>query len=1118
MRTLGRRHRHVDWQAITSGTAQYVADVRQTDELHAAVLRSPHPHARIRSIDTRAARRLPGVHAVLTAADVTDNRYLDYREPDRDRRVLARDVVRYVGEPVALVAAETPQAADRAIEAIRVRYRRLPTLDTIEKAVAPGAPPINAEVSSTNVAATVQRSLGDGTALDSSTHRVAGRYLSSYQSHATMEPHTVTAHWRRDEKRLHLWVPSQNPRLIQRDLAQLFDLQLEQVRLHEVTVGGDFGGRTQISSTEALAAALSLATGRPVKLRQGRADEFAFTKYRVPWDLRLELGCDAGGRVTGLRADFDVDNGAYNQAAPGEMSYGSIALGSTYRWRGYQADGRCVYTTKVPSSSFRGAGGYAVTWASECAIDELAEAAGWDPIDFRLHNAVANEGEVSLTGWRVKSSGLARCLDTVRREIDWDRKRRAGGHGRGVGVACVMHVTALSRDYMLRSSAALDVDADGRVTLRSGCGDAGTGQKTILCQAVAEVLEIDPAGVSIVSIDTDHTPHDSGAGASRGSFVSVSTARQLAESARDRLVDTAADKFHADRDDITWTDGCATYEAESLSIGDLATLAADGKEAFTAETEFLGESHDPAPDGHEDIAPTYSFAAHAVEVDVDQTTGQVNVVNVVAAHDSGTVLNSLSAQGQVEGGVVMGMGAVLSESLLFEDGRVVNPSYVDYAVPRAAEAPPISTHFVETNDSVGPFGAKGIGEIPLLAIGPAITNAIAHATGVRLREAPHTPDKVLTALRQRDGQTMQAGSVGRSPRRWWIEAMRWCYPRGLHRVLRRVGPIVARSKRPSRIARIERPSSALAAEQQLVGDVAAPLGGGTDVLARETQGLPVPRVLVDLTGVRDLANVREEPDGALTIGAAVTLSELEHSRLADTVLRETAASIATPQLRAVATVGGNLCQEKRCWFFRNGFDCYKRGGVTRPCYAVMGDHRFYHAVEDGHRCQATTPSDLATTLIALDATAEIRSAKAVRWLNVADLFVGPGETAVRPDEFVSAVRIPSRGRERTTTYRKFALWQGGFAIGTVAVSARDPHSGIGNDVRVVLGGVSDRPLRVVDVERLLEGATIDYHLIDKGCQAWTYGTHPLPGNQWKVFAVADLLRTGLRDLYEEALA
>ncbi|MBO9523757.1 MAG: molybdopterin-dependent oxidoreductase [Nocardioidaceae bacterium] len=1090
---------------MTDGTAAYADDVRHTGELVAGVLRSPHPHARIVSLDTAAARALPGVHAVLTAADVPERTYLDYRAVDQDRRMLADQVVRYVGEPVALVAAENEEAARRAVAAIRVRYDVRRSLGTVAAALRPGAPVLHPERGPDNVAATVRRRLGTDPQNDGDAHRVRRRFVSSRQTHATMEPHTVVAHWH--EGRLEVWAPSQNPRLIQRDLAQLFEVP---VRLHEVAVGGDFGGRTQISSTEALVCALTLATGRPVRLRQSRAEEFAFTKYRVPWEIDLDLGCDDDGRVTTLAADFDVDNGAYNQAAPGEMVYGATALGSSYRWRGYRADGRCVYTTKTPSSSFRGAGGYAVTWALECGIDELAEQAGWDPIDFRIRNAVGDPGEVSPTGWQVRSSALTACLETVRREIGWDEKRRQGGRGRGVGVACTIHVTALARDYMLRSSGALDIDADGHVRLRFGCGDAGTGQKTILCQAVAEVLGIDPDRVSIESTDTDHTPHDAGAGASRGSFVSGSTARRLAERARISLTAVAAAKLHVDPDAVRWRDGEAVAGPDALTLGDLAVLAGDGA-PFTVETEWTGESHDPDPDGYEDIAPTYSFAAHAVEVEVDEDTGQVRVLRVVAAHDSGTVLNPISARGQVEGGVVQGLGAVLSESLVFEDGRVVNPSYVDYEVPRAAEAPEIDVHFLGEEDPAGPFGAKGLGEIPLLTIGPAVTNAIAHATGVRLDTAPHTPEQVLTAIRARDGKPLRTGSA-RTPRRWWIALVRWLYPRGLHHLLRTWGPRLVPAREPGRLESLRTPATEAEALAALREPDATPLGGGTDLLAREAQRLPVPAVAVDLRGVGDLTRI--EAAGDLHLGGAVTLAEVERHPDVDAVLRATVASIATAQIRTAATVAGNLCQAKRCWFFRNGFDCYKRGGVTRPCYAVTGDHRFGHAVEHGHRCQAVTPSDLATTLVALDATAEVRSARGGRVLDVAGLYDGPGETVLAADELVARITVPARARGRRTVYRKLAPWQGAFAVATVAVSASVPTGGSAEDLRVVLGGVAPTPRRAGVVEDVLAGRRVDAALVDRACAAWERSTHPLADNHWKAFATSGLLRRTLDEVFE----
>ncbi|SED91996.1 CO or xanthine dehydrogenase, Mo-binding subunit [Beijerinckia sp. 28-YEA-48] len=1113
MTVVGARTRHVDWNAITSGSALYTADVSLDGELIAMVLRSPHAHAEIIDIEVTRARSLPGVHAVLTAADVTENRYLDYREPDRDRQILAAKVVRHIGEPVAIVAAATAEIAAQAINLIAVRYRPLPVLDSIEKSLARAAAAIHPHPTEKNVALGVDRSFGTASKHPSaSRHFLRTAYRSSRQTHATMEPHTVKAHWRPDERCLHVWAPSQNPRLIHRDLAQLFGLAPNEVRLHEVSIGGDFGGRTQISSTEALACALSLATARPVALYQSRADEFAFTKWRLSWDIDLELGCDANGKVTDLVAKFDVDNGAYNQAGPGEMLYGSIALGASYRWHSYQVNGRCVYTNKTSASSFRGAGGYAVNWALECAVDELAEAAGIDPIDFRLTNAIAEPGETSVTGWSIKSAALRECLTTARREIGWDEKRKISGSGRGVGIACTIHVTALSRDYMLNSTCALDVESGGSIRIRSGCGDAGTGQKTLICQAVADVLDVPVEQISIVTIDTATTPHDAGAGASRGSFVSVTAARLLAEKARTELSALAAAHLDADIEDIQWTSGSARRGNHTIDLAQLVKLTGNG--IYSVEAQYIGKSHGPDPQGYEDIAPTYSFAAHAVEVEVDQKTGIVKVLNVVAVHDSGTILNPISAQGQVEGGIVMGMGAVLGESLIFQDGRVVNPTYSDYVLPRASDMPNIKTIFVGEADNLGPFGAKGLGEIPLITIGPAITNAIHNAVGIRLKEAPHSPDRVLQALRTRDGAPQHAGKIAFRPERWWTAFVRQLYPRGLYQGMRWFAAHLDQRHPPSPIGTFHKPTSL--SQALLLLDhtqAAAPIGGGTDILALETSGLPVPETIVDLTAINELKKIEMRSDGSLSIGAAVTLSELSTSKFFGSALVETVLQIATPQIRQSATLAGNLAQAKRCWFYRNGFDCYKRSGSSRPCYAITGDHRFYHAIQDAHRCQAVTPSDLATTLIALDAEVELRTVDTSRRVDIEKLYIGPGELGVRPGEAITSITISAKARQRVTLYRKLSLWHGGFSIMNICVSAQIDETGIASDLRIVIGSVAPTPSRERDLEKALIGRRVDAQVIDECVHRWLLRTHPLEHNHWKAFAAANVVREILSALF-----
>lgn len=1072
----------VDWRARTDGSALYTGDVVLPGMLVGGVLRSPHPHARIRRIDVAAAAALPGVVCVLTATDLPDRRYLDYGEPYNDRYPLARNVVRHVGEPVAVVAAETREQVDRALGLIKVKYRRLRAVFTPTDATAPGAPAVHP---GGNLASEIEHAHGDIEAgRRAAVHVVTGRYVSPKQAHAIMEPHTVLAHW--TGERLEMWAPSQGPRAIHGDLAQLFGLEPEQVHLNEIAVGGDFGSRVDISHQEALAACLSIQSGRPVRLTHDREDEFAFTKSRQSWEMELEFGADAQGAVTHLAAEIVSDNGAYNMAGPSEMYYGASALGSGYRVRGYRAHGRCVYTNKQPPSSFRGAGGYPPNFGLEIIADELAEAVGMDPIDFRVKNAIGEPGETAVTGWRVKSSGLLECLETVRREIDWDAKRALGGSGRGVGVGATIHVTGLRQEGMVESGAAVDILRDGRVRLRTGAADPGTGQKTILVQVVAHELGIGLDRIDLVTTDTDRTPHDTGAGASRGTFISAHAVGKAARTAAQALRELAAAKFDCDPEHVRLTDGKAIGPAgAALPMGELVDDM-DGE--LRVETEYIGDFEDDTGTGGGDASATYSFAAHAVEVEVDRATGAVRVVKVVAAHDSGRIMNPLTARGQVEGGVIIGLGAVLGEELLFEGGRVVNSGYADYAMLRAADIPEIIVCFLGGDDPVGPYGAKGLAEITLLPTGAALVNAVSHALGLRMRETPLTPDRILCAL----GRRTPVRSLWRRPSRWQIAAFRRAYPVGLHELLRRTGGRWGRPPRVGPIEAVRQPSGIAEAALILAADPTSKLiAGGTDLLVARQQRLVAPATLVDLTGCAELGAIVVESDGGLRIGAAVTLTQLADDEAAGSALRATVSQIASTQIRGMATIAGNLLQDKRCWFYRHGFECYKRSGPAAPCYAVLGEHRYYHAVIDGHRCQAVTPSDLATTLAALDAV--VRTQR--RDIPMAELYSGPGESVLGRDEIVTSVSIPAAARRRRTVFAKSRLWDGGFATVAAAVSVS------ATDCRVVLGAVAPVPYRARAVERLVLAGVPP----QEAAPAWTREAHPLRDNAWKLDAGTGLL-------------
>ncbi len=1104
--TIGQRVRHIEWDPRTSGAARYVADVELPGTLVGRVLRSPHPHARILSVDTRAARRMPGVLAVLTAADFPDVRYKHEGGRLSDRRPLAKDVVRFVGEEVAVVAAETAAQAAAALAAIRVRYRPLPAVATVAAALAKGAPRLHDRPSGTNVSLLIDRAYGDvEEARRAAATTVNGRYRFGRQAHACMEPNGTLARWNRDAARLELWTSTQSPYFVREEVAAILGLEPGQVVVREVAVGGGFGSKSKVTDHEVLAAALSLQTGRPVRLILSREEEFATTKCRHDFDVELTTGADAQGRLTHRDARILVDNGAYNHSGPSVTGAGVAAMASLYRTLGVHIHAELVDTNKHPGGQFRGYGGPQVTFAIESQMDELAEALGIDPIDLRILNA-NRPADVTHAGWRLHSAHLVECLEAVRDAIGWRDKRGRGGSGRGVGVAVAMHVSgARTYENANRAEAAVDVRADGRVRVRFGGADPGTGQKTLIAQVAAEELGLDLSRIDVVTMDTDETSFDLGSWSSRGTVMSAHAVGAAARSAGRRLRELAADKLGVAPEEVALRDGHAVAGNARVPIEDL--VVAFGGEVNAVESAVVDTELVDKATGVADISPAYAFAAQAVEVEVDRETGEVRVLEVVAAHDSGVAINPTAVESQIIGGVVMGLGAALGEQLIYEGGRLVNPAYIHYALPRAADAPTIRPILLERPDPHTPYGAKGVGEISMVPVAAAVANAVAHAVGVRISELPITPDKVLRALRAK-ASVRRRYHVWRRPIRWWSAVMRWAYPRGVHAVLHRWGTRLARTPPSGRIAHLDRPAAVAEAVNALARDAdAVPLGGGTDLLPLVEQGLRRPSRLVDLGGVAELGQVWENDAGDLLVGAGVTLADLARRPevAGDHVLRKAIASIASPQIREMATVAGNLCQEKRCWFYRNGFACYKRGGVTCPCYAVLGDSRYYHAVLGAHRCQAVTPSDLATVLAALDATVRLVAQKRERTVPVAKLYTGPGETGVRPGEIITHIRVPAVARARVNRFEKLRLWEGDFAVVSVCASLRLTGDTV-RDARVVLGSVAPTPYRARAVERRLAGRALTSETIAGAAEAWAGEAHPLERNEWKVDAACGLVR------------
>lgn len=1118
VKNVGRRVRGIDWQQRTAGTLDYTPDLRPDGLLEAAVLRSPHSLARIRAIRTARAEAMPGVRAVVTMADLPPGtRYL--HEGAADRAPLADGMVRFVGQEVAAVAADTLLQAQAALAAIEVDYEALVAPLDIDAARKPGAERLHARsTAEPNVSKITERDWGDTAAgRAASTVTVSGRYHFPRQQHACLETNGSLASWNAATQTMHYWTSTQAPYYVVQEVAHALGLAPTQVVCHEVGVGGGFGGKSKICDHEVIAGLLARKSGRPVRLIFSREEEFESTRTRHAFTIDMQLHADADGRLRAITASFEVDNGAYNHSGVSVMSASIKAVGMLYRPEGVQVTGRLIDTATIPGASFRGYGSTQASFALEGLMDVLAERLGIDPLELRLRNA-NRAGETTLVGAQLGSARLVECLQTAAEAIGWSTERAARRPGRGVGLAAGVHVSGSHvGPGANRSDATVDIHADGRLRVRFGGSDAGTGQRTLLAQVAADELGVSLESVSVLMMDSALTPFDMGAWSSRGTHYGGHAARTAGRAAAARLKALASPDLGPE-DSLWLEDGHVLGPRGRLPIGDVAQrdpAFADGMLSIEASYIESGVALPDPKTGQGNVSPSYNFACHAAVVEVDRRTGHVALRDYVAAHDIGTAINPIAVEGQAIGGAVMGIGAALGEEVIFEQGKLVNPSFMHYALPRAGDVPRVRAFMIEGGDPLGPYGAKAIGECGINPPPSAIAHAVHDAIGIRFTELPITPDKVLAALARQEGRTRSFG-VWRRPSRWWIALVRRAYALGLLSVLHR------RTQRfPSRM-----PAAALRGIAQPVGGDALlaelaggamPLGGGTDLQVQRRQGLVDPVRLAATSRVPELKALQFADDGALHIGGAVTLAALaEAARARVPVLAQAIDTIASSQIREMATVAGNLLQGKRCWFYRSGFGCYKRLGGMAPCYAIEGDHRFYHAAIDGHRCQATTPSDLATVLTALDATVVLRSAASgERRVTMDALYTGPGETQLHAGELLAAIELPASAATATAHFEKLRLWEGDFALASVAMVAPRGTDGAARPARLVFGGIAPTPWRARHTEDTLTQGTpgttaalrrvLDRELDRHG--------HPLARNGWKLDAAA-----GLAEKAHEAIA
>ena len=750
---LGTRHIRADGLDKVTGIGRYAADLSATGVAQARFKYADHPHARIVRIDTSAARALPGVFAVITQEDVPDVRHGAYVQ---DRTLFAADVVRYEGDVIAAVAALSPEIAAHAVELIEVEYEVLPAIGHPEAAVAEGAPVIHPDwesyegsddvVREGNIASRSTIVKGDADAAMEGADIVVKERYEADMSHAVpIEPHAILAEWQGD--RVTVWSSTQVPFVARAGVAHTLQLPEAHVRVIVPYLGGGFGGKCEFHY-EAHIAALARAAGRPVRIVFSRREEFVAPDHRREGQvIEIETGARSDGTLVARRARLILDGGAYTTDNGFFPQLAAMMAVGPYKVENVAVDSMLVYTNTTPSGSVRAPTAPQAAWALEQHMDSVAERLGIDPVELR-RRTIVKQGDEGPTRQVFDPIGAAETLEKAVEMIGYDRELP---DDEAIGVA-----SAWWPSFGIASGAYIKLNGDGSGTIVTGAQECGTGAVMALPMLAAEVLGMKPTDFGILYQDTDAGPFDSGASGSQTTFNNGRAVVRAAGDLREQLLDLAEEALEAARGDLELTDGEVRVKgspSKSISIPDLAEKAHEDR-------LLLGRGADAVPPmpevdaagctgrlGMESfLAPT--FITHAVHLKVDRDTGVVRVLRVAAAHDSGRVLNPLGANGQVEGGVVMGIGMALSEgSLLSEDGRQRNPHLLDYKLQTMSDAPPIDIHWVEIDTpNAGPMGSKGIGEPPCVPTPGAVANALRKVTGKRLDRLPMTPERVWKAM------------------------------------------------------------------------------------------------------------------------------------------------------------------------------------------------------------------------------------------------------------------------------------------------------------------------------------------------------------------------------------
>jgi 4-hydroxybenzoyl-CoA reductase subunit alpha len=755
LKVVGRPFRKVDARAKCIGQTRFADDIVLPRMLFAKLLRSPVPHAVIKHIDVSRALKLPGVAAVITGKDLP----IPYGilPVSEDEHTLCIGKVRFIGDPVAAIAAIDEDTAFDAMDLIEVEYEKLQSIASIEDALATDEPRIHDYGDGGNVHKKVSLEFGDVEEGFAEADLVREDiFFYEGNTHLPLEQHAAVAHFDSDEK-LSLWSSTQTPHYVHRALAKVLEMPASHIRVIATPNGGGFGGKSDPFNHEMAVAKLAMITGRPVKITLTREEVFYCHRGRHPVLMWVKTGVKKDGAITAMHFRSFLDGGAYGSYGVASTFYTGALQTVTYDVPRYKFEGLRVFTNKPPCGPKRGHGTPQPRFALEAQIDKIAEELGLDPVEMRRRHLV-KPNTITANYLRVGSIGLGECIDKVVEASDFKNKFKKLGPGKGIGFACSSYICGAGLpiywNNMPHSGVQLRLDRQGGVCVMCGSIDIGQGSDSILAYIVAEILGIDPFDIRVITADTDLTPVDLGSYSSRVTLMTGHAALQAAERARELLAKAAAEKLDVPTECISFADR-RVFDVEDADRGMTFAEAVQLAESKFGTIGTVGSYTPPRSPGKYKGAgvgpsPAYSYSAAVAEVDVDPETGIVVVDRVWIAHDVGQSINPALVMGQVEGSVYMGLGEVLMEEMAYRGNRnVVHkfPSMLEYKSPTTLEMCDVKTILIEDPDPNGPFGAKEVGQGPLLPVPPAVVNAIYDAVGVRIDEVPATPEKVLAAIR-----------------------------------------------------------------------------------------------------------------------------------------------------------------------------------------------------------------------------------------------------------------------------------------------------------------------------------------------------------------------------------